>query len=143
MNTRAICERIGGSWTERSFGFWKRAAPEVIRPAALVLRAVGARLSSIVACEEPGGGARLSWHWDLEGTLFSIEATIAAGAEAPSLVDIYPGADWAERETYDYYAVMFEGRGATPSLVLARGDSPGILKGLSCADERSDKKCPT
>jgi NADH:ubiquinone oxidoreductase subunit C len=47
----------------------------------------------------------------------------------PSIVDIYPGADWAEREAREYYAVTFEGRVSTPPLMLREGDAVGILLG--------------
>jgi NADH:ubiquinone oxidoreductase subunit C len=45
----------------------------------------------------------------------------------PTIADIYPGADWAERETRDYFAVKFEGRDSTPPLMLRDTDRPGIL----------------
>ena len=45
----------------------------------------------------------------------------------PTIADIYPGADWAERETRDYFAVEFEGRESTAPLMLRDTDSPGIL----------------
>ena len=45
----------------------------------------------------------------------------------PTIADIYPGADWAERETRDYFAVEFEGRDSTPPLMLRDTDRPGIL----------------
>jgi len=45
----------------------------------------------------------------------------------PSIVDIYCGADWAEREAHEYYAVTFEGRASTLPLMLPEGDPPGIL----------------
>jgi NADH:ubiquinone oxidoreductase subunit C len=37
------------------------------------------------------------------------------------------GADWAEREARDYYAVTFSGRASTPTLMLREGDEPGVL----------------
>ena len=59
----------------------------------------------------------------------SVETTLAAGVPAPSIVDIYPGADWAEREAREYYAVTFKGRDSTPPLMLREGDAVGILLG--------------
>jgi NADH-quinone oxidoreductase subunit C len=29
--------------------------------------------------------------------------------QVPSLIDVFPGADWFERETYDLYGVIFTG----------------------------------
>ena len=89
----------------------------------------GARFATLVARPDGAGQLRLSWHWDLKGTLLSIETMLAAGSRVPSIVDIYPGADWAEREAREYYAVTFEGRVSTPPLMLREGDAVGILLG--------------
>jgi NADH:ubiquinone oxidoreductase subunit C len=61
----------------------------------------------------------------MEGTLLSVVSFLDEGIAVPSIVDTYPGADWAERETRDYYAVTFEGRKDTPTLMLRDGDKPG------------------
>ena len=45
----------------------------------------------------------------------------------PSITEIYPGADWAEREARDCFAVTFSERADTPPLMLRDGDTPGIL----------------
>jgi Ni,Fe-hydrogenase III component G len=89
--------------------------------------AAGARFVTIVALPEPVNTMQLSWHWDIGGTLLSVVSIIAEGASVPSIVDIYPGADWAERETRDYYAVTFEGRADTQPLMLRDSDKPGVL----------------
>ena len=40
-----------------------------------------------------------------------IRVKIEAGEETrvPSIIDVFPGADWFERETYDLYGVLFTG----------------------------------
>ena len=40
-----------------------------------------------------------------------IRVRVSASAETPvpSIVDLYPGADWFEREAYDLYGILFEG----------------------------------
>jgi NADH:ubiquinone oxidoreductase subunit C len=77
--------------------------------------------------QQGDNGLRVSWHWDVEGVLLSVAAHISQGMPVPSIMDTYPGADWAERETRDYYAVTFEGRSETPTLMLREGDTPGVL----------------
>ncbi len=127
MSAAGLRERIGGSWTERADGWWLSAPVDGIRAAARAMLEGGARFAALVACPRAAGALRLSWHWDVDGTLLSIEATLASGAVVPSIADLYPGADWAERETRDYYAVSFEGRARTDPLMLREGDAPGLL----------------
>ena len=40
-------------------------------------------------------------------------AVTAEDPHIPSLVGVYPSADWHERETYDFFGVLFDGH---PSL---------------------------
>ena len=109
MSAATIRERIGGSWEQRPDGFW-RSLPAFLH---------GRRRAA--------GALRLSWHWDVSGTLLSVDALLAPGERPPTVVDLYPGADWAEREAREYYRVEFEGRAATPPLMLREGDAPGLL----------------
>jgi len=44
--------------------------------------------------------------------------------EVPSVLDIWTGADWHERETYDLVGVLFTGRGFVPRILLPE-DWPG------------------
>ena len=85
------------------------------------------RFATIVATSAVDGALRLSWHWDVLGTLLSVESLLPPGGLMPTIADVYPGADWAERETRDYFAVEFEGRESTPPLMLRDTDTPGIL----------------
>lgn len=39
-------------------------------------------------------------------------------AELPSLVTIYPGADWHERETHDFFGILFSGHPDLTPLLL-------------------------
>ena len=87
----------------------------------------GARFAAIVALPEPPNAMRLSWHWDMGGVLLSVVSHLTDGECVPSIVESFPGADWAEREIRDYYAVAFDGRADTPPLMLRDGDKPGVL----------------
>jgi hypothetical protein len=127
MSAAEIREQMGGSWEERSDGWWLPLPPEHIPAAARTMLAGGARFVALVASPGSQGEFGLSWHWDLKGTLLSVTTTLAAGRPAPSIVDIYVGADWAERETRDYYAITFEGRLSTTSLMLREEDAPGMM----------------
>ncbi len=127
MPAADIRERIGGDWTERFDGWWLGIPLDELRATASKMLAGGARFSAMVAVPCPDGSFRLSWHWDDGGTLLSIESTLRAGAALPTIVDIYPGADWAERETRDYFAVAFDGRASTAPLMLREQDAPGVM----------------
>lgn len=116
---------IGGTWTERPDGWWLSVPATSIPQVARIMLKAEARFVTIVGLSEPDNAMQLSWHWDMSGTLLSVVATLPEGALIPSIVDTYPGADWAERETRDYYAVTFEGRKETPVLMLREGDKPG------------------
>jgi hypothetical protein len=126
MSAAAIRERIGGSWEQRPDGFWRFLPAGEVRRAAAAMKEGGGRFAALVV--RPAAGAlRLSWHWDVGGTLLSVDALLAPGERPPTVVDLYPGADWAEREAREYYRVEFEGRAATPPLMLREGDAPGLL----------------
>ena len=127
MSAAEIREQMGGSWEERSDGWWLPLPPEQIHAAAVTMLAGDARFVALVVSPGSQGEFALSWHWDLKGTLLSVTTTLAAARPAPSIVDIYVGADWAERETRDYYAVPFEGRLSTPPLMLREEDAPGMM----------------
>jgi NADH-quinone oxidoreductase subunit C len=38
-----------------------------------------------------------------------VKAATDEGSAVPSVVDVFPGADWFERETYDLYGIVFTG----------------------------------
>jgi NADH-quinone oxidoreductase subunit C len=38
-----------------------------------------------------------------------VKAEVEEGATVPSIIDVFPGADWFERETYDLYGILFTG----------------------------------
>lgn len=127
MTAGELRERIGGEWKHRPDGWWLALEPAGVRRAARICLAAGGRFSALLACPEAAGGLRLSWHWDLGGVLLSLRASFERDVAVPSIADLCPGADWAERETRDYYGVAFEGRPRTEPLVLRDGDAPGIM----------------
>ena len=126
MNAEEIRRSVGGAWAERADGFWLDVPAGRVREIAAAMRTGATRFAALVA-RPADGGLRLSWHWDSAGTLLSIAVLLPAEAAAPSIVDIWPGADWAERETREYYAVSFAGRADTAPLMLREGDEPGVM----------------
>jgi NADH-quinone oxidoreductase subunit C len=43
------------------------------------------------------------------GPRLRIEVDVAEGASLPSAVPVYPAADWAEREIFDMFGIVFDG----------------------------------
>ena len=114
-------------WRERVGIKWRPAKLDQIHSIAESMLENGARFVALVVTQIATGDLRLVWHWDLKGKLFSAESVVTRNTPVPSIVDIYCGADWAEREAREYYAVTFEGRASTPPLMLREGDPPGLL----------------
>jgi len=114
-------------WREMDGDHWRPAKLNEIRSIAEGMLESGARFVALVVTQIEAGSLRLAWHWDLKGKLFSAESVVTRNTPVPSIVDIYCGSDWAEREAREYYAVTFEGRASTPLLMLREGDPPGLL----------------
>jgi len=127
MDAASLRLKIGVDWVWRGGAWWFLAPIGQLRGVARKMLDSEARFASIVASPADGGALRLSWHWDVQGTLLSVESILADGGLMPTIADVYPGADWAERETRDYFAVTFEGRQSTLPLMLRDTDAPGIL----------------
>src|SRR5713101_4656940 len=73
------------------------------------------RLGQTIATALAGS---IAGHWVAHGELTltasvrdSIRVKIEAGEDTrvPSIIGVFPGADWFERETYDLYGVLFTG----------------------------------
>ncbi len=127
MTAEETRREVGGIWTERADGWWLSVPSSLIQDVARSMLKAQARFVTILALPDPANGMRLSWHWDVGGVLLSVQSHLAKDMPVPSIIETYPGADWAERETRDYYAIAFAGRLDTPTLMLRDGDKPGVL----------------
>jgi len=70
-------------------------------------------ITDITAVDYPGREKRFDviYHF-LSPTLntrIRIKAQADETTQVPSLIDVFPGADWFEREAYDLYGVIFTG----------------------------------
>ncbi|HWT64518.1 MAG TPA: NADH-quinone oxidoreductase subunit C [Terracidiphilus sp.] len=117
---------LSKEWTWDKGAWWITTGESFdLRTTAERLRSLDARFAAITANEQADGAIRLDYQWDLDGIFLSF-STLTANKSAVSIVDIIPGADWAERETYEYFAVEFTGRATLEPLMLRKGDAPGI-----------------
>lgn len=114
-----------GAFEHKSDGYWAAWPDLDVRAMAELMRERGARLVTLTALPDSGGGIHVIYHWDVDSTLVNISTTVAGSI--PTISDILPAADWVEREIRDYYALEFEGRAETPTLMLREGDEPGLF----------------
>jgi NADH-quinone oxidoreductase subunit C len=70
-------------------------------------------LIDVTAVDWPGREARFDVVYHLLSPKHNVRVRVkAATAEAmpvPSIIDVFPGADWFEREAYDLYGIVFTG----------------------------------
>lgn len=117
---------LGDNWKWDKGSWWLTPAEAIdIRVTTAHMLGLDARFVAITAIEQPGKEIRLDYQWDLEGKLLSF-VTVTTQKQMPTIADIMPGADWAERETYEYFAVEFTGRAAMEPLMTRPGDAVGI-----------------
>lgn len=119
-------ELTGGSYTRTGTGYWSARPDLDVRAMAEVMRRNAIRLVTITATPHDGDALRVIYHWDADGTLLNLSTTVHSG-HLPTISDIVPAADWVEREIRDYYGPEFDGRAATPPLMLREGDPPGLF----------------
>jgi NADH-quinone oxidoreductase subunit C len=71
-------------------------------------------LSSVTATDRPGRDPRFWAAYELYSTEHRHRLRVKVGlgqddAVLPSVTGVFPTADWLERETYDFYGIVFEG----------------------------------
>jgi NADH:ubiquinone oxidoreductase subunit C len=110
----------------RSDGWWTTMPDLDVRAMADLMRTHEIRFITLTAIPDVAGGYRMIYHWDADGTLVNVATTVTTGS-IPTISDILPAADWVEREIRDYYALEFDGRAETPTLMLRDGDEPGLF----------------
>jgi NADH-quinone oxidoreductase subunit C len=68
-------------------------------------------LTDITALDWPGRERRFDVVYHLlspkQNARIRVKAEVAEGASLSSIIAVFPGADWFERETYDLYGVVF------------------------------------
>jgi NADH-quinone oxidoreductase subunit C len=70
-------------------------------------------LTDVTAVDYPGRAKRFDVVYHLLSPTLNTRIRLRAEADedtqVPSIIDVFPGADWFERETYDLYGVIFVG----------------------------------
>ncbi|RLG89915.1 MAG: hydrogenase large subunit, partial [Thermoprotei archaeon] len=69
----------------------------------------GAHLS-MITCRDAGKEFEVIYHFDINGNLLNLKTlTSKAISKVPSIISIFPVADFYEREIMDLFGVKFEG----------------------------------
>lgn len=117
---------LGEGWTWDKGSWWfMPAEPIDVRATTSHMIGLEARFVAITAIERPDKEIRLDYQWDLQGKLLSF-VTATVQKQIATIADLMPAADWAERETYEYFAVEFTGRATMEPLMTRPGDAVGI-----------------
>ncbi len=112
--------------TKQTDGVWMYAPELDVRAMAFLMVGEEKRFVTITAQPAEAGRHRLIYHWDVDGLLVNFSTEVADG-RAVSIADVCPAADWAERETRDFYAIEFEGSTDRRPLMVLPGDEPGFF----------------
>ncbi|MGH2527749.1 MAG: NADH-quinone oxidoreductase subunit C [Actinomycetota bacterium] len=80
-------------------------------------------LSSVTATDWPGRSPRFWVAYELYSMTHGYRLRLKVGLEEgdpriPSVTPVHPTADWHERETYDFYGIVFDGHPALTRILL-------------------------
>ena len=83
-------------------------------------------LSSVTATDWPGRDPRFRVAYELASTEHHHRLRVKVGvpeddARVPSVTGLFPTANWHERETYDFFGVVFEGHPNLRRILLPEG----------------------
>jgi len=129
MKADAIAATLGGEGgvQHRRDGLWLDIPSSKVEEMARVMRDAEARFVTMTAkLMDDNAHIQLMYHWDLDGRLVTVKVVVKESAR--SIIGLWPGADWVERETRDYFDLAFEGRDETPPLMLRAGDQRGLFR---------------
>jgi NADH-quinone oxidoreductase subunit C len=96
------------------------ATPEQMPGVAQAMLKEGCFLESLTAVDASRAAFTLVYHFANFSELCRtvVHASLAKGAEAPTISHVYPGADWYEREVFDLFGIKFAGHPNLKRLLL-------------------------
>ena len=130
MNATGIAERVRTSFPDVVVA---RDEASVIVGRAELLGALGSFrddpelgldfLSSVTANDRPGRDPRFWVVYELASTDHHHRLRVKVGVSeddphVPSVTGVFPTADWYERETYDFFGIVYEGHHALTRIMM-------------------------
>src|ERR1039458_7278150 len=88
MDAVSFGEKTGGDWLFRGGSWWRLEPITGIRTIARQMLEGEARFATIVATSAADRSLRVSWHWDVFGTLLSVESLLPPAGLMPTIADI-------------------------------------------------------
>ena len=121
--TSSIAERFGGARVETAAPLVVSIPPEDWRALALFAKeTLGCRFFNFLTAVDwkEAGLDVVACVDNLDANLsLRMKTRLAPGASLPSLVPVYRGADWMERECFDMFGVRFDGHPDLRRILLA------------------------
>lgn len=114
---------------------------ERIVDACRVMWDQGYHLEDLAACDvQEGFVVRYHFdHWTTPGRITLRVCVPHGDARVPTVSEIFPGADWHERECHDFHGVVFEGHPNLHALLLPDdGTPPPLVKTEKTRKSRTD-----
>ncbi|MEW6657503.1 MAG: NADH-quinone oxidoreductase subunit C [Thermodesulfobacteriota bacterium] len=109
-----------GDYAKTGYHLEVAAAPAQMPAVAQALLKEGCFLESLTAVDTSREAFTLVYHfanfYELCRTV--VHASLAKDTEAPTISQVYPGADWYEREVYDLFGIKFAGHPNLKRLLL-------------------------
>lgn len=108
--------------------------PAALIAAAQTVKSLAGRLSTITASSpedaSASGAHELAYHFDLDGDTLTVSLVLPPGAEVDSLTQLFPNADWNEREFTELYGISVRGCANPKRLFLDESIEAGVLDRL-------------
>jgi NADH-quinone oxidoreductase subunit C len=100
-----------GDYLKTGYHLEVAATPEQLPALAQAMLGEGCFLESLTAVDTSREAFTLVYHFAhfQELCRTAVHASLAKEAEAPTISQVYPGADWYEREVYDLFGIRFAG----------------------------------
>jgi NADH-quinone oxidoreductase subunit C len=109
-----------GEYAKTGYHLEVAATPAQMPAVAQALLKEGCLLESLTAVDTSREAFTLVYHfanfYELCRTV--VHASLPKDAEAPTISQVYPGADWYEREVYDLFGIKFAGHPNLKRLLL-------------------------
>jgi NADH-quinone oxidoreductase subunit C len=117
---KTIADALGASVTDHAVAFGELTVTANATDIVAVMRFLRddprcqfVNLIDITALDWPGREPRFDVVYHLLSPKQNARVRVKVGTDeatpVPSIIDVFPGADWFERETYDLYGVVFAG----------------------------------